>query len=110
MRIVRSLASPTFGDFHPRAITACERNMATTRLEIFAAFVALFPLLSREDLEATVEMLRGSPGYARALEHARIQAAEMGLSDALLETTTTVNAADFEAHVAFVATTIRVHS
>ena len=52
-----------------------------TSFELFAAFAAQLPLLTREDLETTVADLRGSPAWARVLLHARTQARAMGLTD-----------------------------
>jgi hypothetical protein len=52
-----------------------------TRLELFAAFTSLFPLLTRDDLEATVEAMRGTPGFTRMLANARAQAEEIGFTD-----------------------------
>jgi hypothetical protein len=52
-----------------------------TALELFAAYTAQLPLLTREDLEATVDDLRQSPAWARALRHARLQAKAIGLEE-----------------------------
>jgi hypothetical protein len=49
-------------------------------LELFAALVDQLPLSTREDLEWTVTTLRGRPEWARAMEHARRQAREIGLT------------------------------
>lgn len=51
-----------------------------TALELFTAFADQLPYFTREDLERTVALLRGRPGWERALEHARLQADAMGLS------------------------------
>ncbi len=56
-----------------------------TRLELFAAFTAQFPLLTRDDLEAQVEAMRGSSAFTRMLAHARIQAEAIGLTEADLD-------------------------
>jgi hypothetical protein len=53
--------------------------------ELFAAFAAQFPLLTRDDLESIVELERGSPSWERAVAHARQQAAALGLSFAAEE-------------------------
>jgi hypothetical protein len=50
-----------------------------TPLELFAAYAAQLPLLTRSDLEATVDDLRQSPGWTRAIHHARRQAEAFGL-------------------------------
>ena len=54
-------------------------SLEPTTLELFAAFAAQLPLLTREDLASAVEDLRASPGWRRALVHARLQAAAIGL-------------------------------
>ena len=52
-----------------------------TALELFAAFAAQLPLLTREDLASAVDDLRASPGWRRALAHARLQADAIGLKE-----------------------------
>jgi hypothetical protein len=54
-----------------------------TPLELFAVFAAQLPLLTRKDLEAVLEDLRESPGWARAMSHARLQAEAIGLREEL---------------------------
>lgn len=49
-------------------------------LELFAVFAAQLPLLTREDLEVSVRMMRAGPGWTRTLQHARVQAAILGLA------------------------------
>ena len=49
-------------------------------LELFAALVDQLPLETRADLEWMVRSMRGRREWTRALEHARQQAREMGLS------------------------------
>jgi hypothetical protein len=50
-----------------------------TAFELFAAFAAQFPILTREELEATVLVERGGPSWARVMAHAREQAEALGL-------------------------------
>jgi hypothetical protein len=55
--------------------------MKPTTFELFAAFAAQLPLLTREDLESTVADLRQRPGWQRAIVHARLQAIAIGLRE-----------------------------
>ena len=52
-----------------------------TALELFAAFAAQLPLLTREALASAVDDLRASPGWTRTLAHARLQADAIGLKE-----------------------------
>jgi hypothetical protein len=56
------------------------KSIVPGSLELFAALIDQFPLATREDLEWTVSVLRGRPEWARALEHARRQARELGMT------------------------------
>jgi hypothetical protein len=68
-----------------------------TALELFAAFAAQLPLLTRDDLASAVEDLRASPGWRRALAHARLQADAIGLKEGDLGDTPTDPAAQSDA-------------
>jgi len=52
-----------------------------TAFELFAAFAAQLPILSREDLANAVDDLRQTPNWPRALAHARLQACALGLDE-----------------------------
>ncbi len=69
----------------------------STALELFAAFSAQIPLLTRADLESAIDDLRASPGWARALIHARRQALAIGLREADMETAALPDVADEDA-------------
>ena len=56
-----------------------------TVLELFAAFAAQLPLLTRDDLASTVDAMRASTGFRRMMQHAREQADAIGLPTQLLE-------------------------
>ena len=56
-----------------------------TILELFAAFAAQLPLLTRDDLVFTVDAMRGSASFRRMMQHAREQAVAIGLPPELLE-------------------------
>ncbi len=56
-----------------------------TILELFAAFAAQLPLLTKDDLASTVEAMRASSGFRRMMQHAREQAEAIGLPTELLD-------------------------